>query len=112
MKTIYLSEYKTAGDMVVNPDYAVHARTEIEEELRSGGTIAVSFKDTDRVIAAFLKIMLGELYNPDKGLADAADRIQVVDADPVRERQVEEIKKYSRMSYEDPERLARILEED
>lgn len=86
MKTIYLSEYKTAGDMVVNPDYAVHARTEIEEKLRSGGTIAVSFKDTDRVIAAFLKIMLGELYNPDKGLADAADHIQVVDADPVRER--------------------------
>ena len=98
--------------MVVNPNYAVQVRTEIEEELRSGGTVAISFKDTDRVIAAFLKIMLGELYSPDKGLADAADRIQVVDADPVREQQIEEIKKYSRMSYEDPEQLARILEED
>lgn len=112
MKTIYLSEYKTAGDMVVNPDYAIRARNEIEEELRGGGSVTISFRDSGRVIAAFLKIMLGDLYAPEKGLADKADQIMVADAEPVREQQVAEIKKYSRMYYEDPALLDKILEED
>lgn len=112
MKTIYLSNYKSIGDIVVNPDYAVRICAEIEEALRNCEQVVISFKDSGRVITAFLKVMLGELYSPDKGLADAADRIQVVDADPVRERQVDEIKKYSRMRFENPELLAQILEED
>ena len=80
--------------------------------LREGKHVDVSFNGVDRIITAFLNVAIGKLYNPavfDQSKIDSM--LGMTDATENQRLKAEEVIKYAKMFYNDPDRLKQIQED-